>query len=65
MTPEQLTDLITPILGKHAREVSEHHFSKCRCGWEVPARHSATQRHHKHVSTQIAALILGTTENKK
>lgn len=59
MTPDQLTDLITPIIAAHVQVVTDPHLSRCLCGWEVPRRHSGTQRHHKHQATMIANMILG------
>lgn len=60
MTPAQLTEFIRPIITQHVQVIAEPHFTKCRCGWEVPRRHSGTQRHHKHLATVIAHHILGT-----
>lgn len=59
MTPADLTALITPVIAQHVQVVTDPHLVKCRCGWEVPRRHSGTQRHHKHMSTMIADMILG------
>lgn len=59
MTPAVLTALITPIIAAHVQVATDPHLARCKCGWEVPRRHSGTQRHHKHQATMIAELILG------
>lgn len=62
MTPEQLTAFIQPIITNHVQVIADPNMSKCRCGWEVPRRHSGTQRHHKHLATMISHHILGTAK---
>lgn len=62
MTP---VERIAKVIAEHVRVVTDPHLSRCRCGWEVPIRHSGTQRHQKHQATMIAHMILDIPEKKK